>query len=65
MAVETFKILNDMSLSVLSILVRLRKKSSYNFRYNNILQVPPVRTTMFGKKSFRNAAAASQINLDR
>ena len=29
---------------------------SYNFRYTNILQVPHVKTTKFGKNSFRYAA---------
>ena len=57
MAIETFKILNNMSPSVLSDLIYLRENSTYNFRYNNILQVPQVRTSNFGKKSFRYAAA--------
>ena len=41
-AIETFKILNKMSPPVLSDLVKLRDCISYNFRYNNILQVPQV-----------------------
>ena len=58
MAVETFRsILNDMSPPVLSDLVRIRDCSHYNFRYQNVLQVPQVRTTKYGKKSFRFAAA--------
>ena len=57
MAVETFRIINDMSPPVLSDLVRIRDCSSYNFRYQNVLQVPQVRTTKYGKKSFRFAAA--------
>ena len=48
MAVETFCILNDMSPPVLSDLVRIRDCSSYNFRYQNVLQVPQVRTTKYG-----------------
>ena len=40
----------------LSCLVKLRN-SKYNFRYNNILDIPQVRTTMFGNKSFKFAAA--------
>ena len=56
-AIETFKILNHMSPPVLSDLINLRENSTYNFRYNNILQVPQVRTSHFGKKSFRYAAA--------
>ena len=57
MAIETFKILNEMAPPVLSNLVRLKDNSMYNFRYNNILQVPQVRTSAYGKKSFRYAAA--------
>ena len=57
MAVETFRILNDMSPPLLSDLVRIRDCSAHNFRYQNLLQVPQVRTTKNGKKSFRFAAA--------
>ena len=57
MALETFNILNNMSSPVLSNLVKLRDNSAYNFRYNNILQVPRVHTTKFCKKSFSYAAA--------
>ena len=56
MSIETFKILNEMAPPVLSNLVRLRDNSRYNFRYNNILKVPQVRTTKYGKNSFRYAA---------
>ena len=57
MALETFKILNNMSLPVLSNLVRLRENTVNNFRYNNILQVSRIRTSKYGKKSFSYAAA--------
>ena len=57
MALETFKILNNMSPPVLSNLVRLRENTVYNFRYNNILRVPRVSTSKVGKKSFSYAAA--------
>ena len=40
MTVETFRILSNMSPPVLSDLVRIRDCSSYNFRYQNVLQVP-------------------------
>ena len=50
-AIENFKILNNMSPPVYSNLVRLRENSTYNFRYTNILQVPIVRTSTYGKKS--------------
>ena len=33
-----------------------RENSTYKLRHNNILQVPQVRTSKFGKKSFRYAA---------
>ena len=57
MALEAFKILNNISPPVLSNLVKLRYNSAYNFRYNNILQVSRVRTTKFGKKSLSYAVA--------
>ena len=57
MGIETSRILNNMSPSVLSDLVRVRYCSAYNFRYQNILQVPQARTTKYGKKSFRFTAA--------
>ena len=40
MAIETFKIINNMSSPVLSDLINHRENSTYNFRYNNILLVP-------------------------
>ena len=49
MAVETFRILKDMSPPVLSDTVRIGDCSSYNFRYLNVLQVPQVRTAKYGK----------------
>ena len=55
MAIETFRIIHDMSPPLLSDLI-VKKEFSYNFRYTNILQVPLVRTTSFGKRSFRYAA---------
>ena len=57
MSVEAFRILNDMSPPVLSDLVRIRDCSTYNLRYHNVLQVPQFRTTKYGKKKFRFAAA--------
>ena len=56
MAIETFNILNNMS-PVLSDLINLRENSTCNFRCNNILQIPQVRTSKFDKKSLRYAAA--------
>ena len=56
MAIECFKIIHDLSPNCLSDLVTL-KNSSYSFRYSNILDVPRVRTSTYGKKSFKYASA--------
>ena len=55
MAIETYKIFSKQSPTVLNDLIRI-KDSKYNFRYSNLLQVPQVRTTRYGKNSFRYAA---------
>jgi len=55
MALETFKILNDLAPPVLKDLV-VKKETRYNFRYSNILHVPSINTTTYGKRSFRYAA---------
>ena len=55
MAVEFFKILNEICPPVLSYLVQ-KRSSSYNFRYTNILHVPRVKTSLFGKRSFKYVA---------
>ena len=34
------------------------KNSKYAFRYSNILEIPQVRTTHYGKMSFKFAAAS-------
>ena len=52
---EIFKILHGLCPPILSNLVQKRERS-YNFRYYNILQVPTVRTSTFGKSSVRYAA---------
>ena len=57
MAVETFRTLKDMTASMLYDLVRVRDCSTYNFRYQDSLQVPQVYTTENGKKSFRFGTA--------
>ena len=44
MAVEVFKILNEMCPPVLANLVE-KRSSSYHFRYSNILQIPTVHTS--------------------
>lgn len=57
MALETFKIINNMAPPVLSDLI-VKRNSNINFRYTNILQIPQVKTTSYGKNSFRYAAPA-------
>ena len=49
MALETYKIIQNLPHT---------KNSKYYFRYRNILDVPQVRTTTYGKRSFRFAAAS-------
>ena len=56
MAIECFKIIHDLSPNCLSDLVTI-KNSPYSFRYSNILDVPRVRTSTYGKKSFKYASA--------
>ena len=55
MAVETFKIINGIAPPVLDGLLN-KRDNIYNFRYSNILQIPQVKTTKFGKNSFSYAA---------
>ena len=55
MAIETFKIINEISPPLLNDLI-VKRQSTINFRYTNILQIPQVRTTTYGKNSFRYAA---------
>ncbi|KAK3109165.1 hypothetical protein FSP39_024510 [Pinctada imbricata] len=56
MATEVFKIVHGTAPPCLLDLFTV-KECRYNFRYTNILQVPQIRTTTYGKKSFRYAAA--------
>ena len=56
MALETFKIVNKIALVCLQNLVSV-KKYKYSFRYVNVLDVPRVKSTHYGKKSFKFAAA--------
>ena len=53
MAIETFKIINGIAPpdNILQ-----KRDSRYNFRYSNILQLPQVHTTSYGKNSFSYAA---------
>ena len=65
MSVETFRILNNMSPPALSDLVRIRDCSSYNFSYQNVLQVPQVRTTKYGTKKFQICSCRPVEQLSR
>ena len=56
MALESFKILYKLSPPCLNDLVVL-KNSKYSFRYSNILEIPRVKTTTYGKNSFKYTAA--------
>ena len=56
MAIETFKILHGKSPMYLNDLISY-KTLSYSFRYSAIVNIPRVRTTRYGLRSFRYAAA--------
>ena len=56
MAIECFKILNKLSPSCLHDLV-VFKDCKYNLRYSNIVDIPRMRTSTYGKNSFKYAAA--------
>ena len=55
-ALESFKILNNMSPAYLNDLLTF-KNHSYNFRYQKTVEVPQVRTVKHGSRSFRSTAA--------
>jgi hypothetical protein len=52
MALETYKIINKLAHVCLHDLVHM-KNSKYSFRYNNILEIPQIKSTWYGNKSFR------------
>jgi hypothetical protein len=56
MATETFKSIYKISPPYLHDLVKL-KQSSYSFRYNNMVDVPNIKTDRYGRKSFKFEAA--------
>ena len=39
------------------------KNSKYSFRYSNIVEIPRVKTTTYGKNSFKYTAAVLWIDL--
>ena len=55
-ALETFKILNNLSPSYILDLVKF-KNTNYSFRYQNQAELPRVNTESYGRKSFRYEAA--------
>ena len=55
-ATESFKILHKMTPLYLQDLLSY-KNSAYSFRYDNLIDVPRVRTTKNGKSTFRYEAA--------
>ena len=55
-ALEAFKILSNQTLVYLSDLLTF-KSHSYSFRYTNTVEVPQVRTSKYGVRSFRSTAA--------
>ena len=55
-ATESFKILHKMTPLYLQDLLSY-KNSAYTFRYDNLVDVPRVRTTKYGKSTFRYEAA--------
>ena len=56
MAIECFKILNKLSPSCLHDIV-VFEDCKYKCRYSNIVDIPRVRTSTYGKNSFKYAAA--------
>ena len=56
LAIESYKILHDLSPDCLTDLVKF-KSQTYNFRYTNVLEIPKVRTVSYGTNSFRYTAA--------
>jgi hypothetical protein len=55
LTLETYKIINKLAPVCLHDLVHMNN-SKYSFRYNNILEIPQIKSTRYVKKSFRFAA---------
>ena len=55
-AIETYTCLNSISPEYIRDLVKY-ESSTYNFRYENMAELPTVRTTKYGKNSFRFESA--------
>ena len=56
LALETFRIIHKETPVYLHDMINV-KHNSYSFRYSNLAEIPQVRTTFYGKKSFRFGAA--------
>jgi hypothetical protein len=63
MALDCFKILYKLSPPCLNDLVVL-KNSKYSFRYSNIVEIPRVKTTTYGKNSFTAAVLWNDLSDD-
>ena len=61
-AIKTFKILHKLTPAYLHDLVTY-KESRYFFRYDNLADLPRVRTTRHGKSTFRYEAATVSNSL--
>ena len=55
-AIETFKILNNLSPSYILDLIKF-KNTNYFFRFQSLAELPRVNTESYGRKSFRYEAA--------
>lgn len=56
LAKEVFRTVNDGNSICLHGLINIKEKK-YSFRYQNLAEIPAVRTTRYGLKSFRCSAA--------
>ena len=56
MAIEVFRTINKENPIYLHDLINI-KETKYSFRYDNLAEIPTVRTTRYGLKSFRYSAA--------
>ena len=55
-AIQAFKCIHNLTPEYIRNLVKV-KQSNYTLRYENILEIPNVRTTTYGKNTFRFGAA--------
>ena len=61
-ALDAFKILNNLSPVYLNDLLTFKNLSS-SFRYTQTVEIPQVRTSRYGTRSFRSTAAKMGYNL--